>query len=137
MNGSFFINSFNLGFVLILNFLDHLEKFSISVYVRLFTRIFLLLLVIASAVVPIESYLDSMEFTSHKKQLIEPDEEFYSVAIAIKSFIEFDSDGEFFNHPHLTILSIPPITRLFELILKIFPVIKFLRYSLIYLPPPA
>ena len=100
-------------------------------------RVFVLLLVFASAVVPVESYLDSMEFTSHKKQFIDTDEEFFSGAIAIKTFIEFDADGEFFNKPLIIIQSIPPIISLFELILKILPISKFLRYSLLYLPPPG
>lgn len=105
--------------------------------VKILLRILLVLLTFSSVVVPIESYLDSMEFTSHKKQIIDIDDDMFIDAIVLKTSVEFESDGEFFNQPFIRISPFPELIFGIRIGENFRNKQKFLQYSLVYLPPPC
>ena len=100
-------------------------------------RVLVVCLSLASAYIPVESYFDSLETTSIKKQIVDQDEDFFTIAMVSKSFVEFDSDGEFFNHPFLKISLLPCLG--FHLPAEPLHGKKqdLLGYTHLYLPPPV
>jgi len=103
---------------------------------KFFMNFLVILISVASVIVPVEAYLDSMDFSSHNKQIVEMDEEFYSVAIAVKSYIEFDAEAELFLRTFSFHNYILPQLSVFILILSLLPFCFLMSYSLLYLPPP-
>ncbi len=103
---------------------------------RILSRLLWIYLTIASSVVPIESFLDSLDFSSHRNQYMEIDDDNYSIGIPVKTQIEFDSEGIFLsdNIVHFPFLLIPNI--LFVIISSLNPFSSILVYNLLYLPPP-
>ncbi len=101
-----------------------------------FLRFLVILISVASVIVPIEAYLDSMEFSSNKKQIVEIDEEFYNVAIAVKSYIEFDIETDLYLNSFSFHNYILPQISVFIVILSLIPFCFLMSYSLLYLPPP-
>jgi hypothetical protein len=121
----------------ILSFLvDPFQLTITHVIMKFFMNFLVILISMASVIVPVEAYLDSMEFSSHNKQIVEMDEEFYSVAIAEKSYIEFDAEADLFVRTFSYHNYILPQISVFILILSLLPFCFLMSYSLLYLPPP-
>ena len=100
------------------------------------TRSFLIYLCIACMVVPVESFLDSLDFSSHRKQIMDVDDENYSIAIPATFHRELESKGSFFSNNLVHSPFILPFVSLFVVIVILLSNSNLLAYNLLYLPPP-
>ena len=87
-------------------------------------------------VVPVESFLDSLDYSTHHKQIMDVDDENYSIAIPVISQRELESKSSYISNNLVHSPLRLSFCSLFVVIVSILPNLNLLAYNLLYLPPP-